>query len=127
MENGKQTVILISKNLVFLPRIEAAAGSTMKVRRLTDVGQTESLVNNSDVRAILVDLEEEPKLWATVLKELAIHFKTQLNKVTMVAYGPHEDERSMNRARTLGCNLVLPKGAFINQLRNILHPKKETV
>ena len=126
MENENQTVVLVSKNLMFLPRIEAAAGSTMKVRRLTDVEQPESLVQNSEVKAILVDLEEDPEIWIPVLKELKARLKSRLNKVTMVAYGPHEDEHSMDKARSLGCDPVLPKGAFINQLRNILHPKKET-
>ena len=127
MKNGNQTVILVSKNLMFLPRIEAAAGSTMKVRRLIDIKQTKSLIKDSDVKAILVDLEEEPKLWVPMLKELKTHLQNHSNRVTMVAYGPHEDEDSMNKARSLGCDPVLAKGAFINQLRNILHPQKEAV
>ena len=48
-------VILISKNLMFLPRIEAAAGSKMKVRRLTAASQIDQIIQSSKISNILVD------------------------------------------------------------------------
>jgi len=121
MEKEKPLVILISKNLVFLPRIEAAAGSTMRVRRLTEPGRAEEVIGQSKVKTVLVDLEEDTGLWKPILKELSAHLLTLGSSVSLVAYGPHEDESSMAEARVMGCEPVLAKGAFINQLRRLLH------
>lgn len=122
MEKEKPIVILISKNLVFLPRIEAAAGSTMRVRRLTEPGRAEEVIGQSKVTTVLVDLEEDTGLWKPILKELNTYFVASGSSVPLVAYGPHEDENSMAEARSMGCDPVLPKGAFVNQLRRLLHP-----
>ena len=122
MEKEKPIVILISKNLVFLPRIEAAAGSTLRVRRLTELGRVEEVIGQSRVTTILVDLEEDTGLWKPILKKLKTHLLASGSSVPLVAYGPHEDENSMAEARGMGCEPVLAKGAFINQLRRLLHP-----
>ena len=122
MEKEKPIVILISKNLIFLPRIEAAAGSTMRVRRLTEPGRAEEVIGQSKVTTVLVDLEEDTGLWKPILKELNTYFVASGSSVPLVAYGPHEDENSMAEARGMGCEPVLAKGAFINQLRRLLHP-----
>ena len=74
MEKEKPIVILISKNLIFLPRIEAAAGSTMRVRRLTEPGRAEEVIGQSKVTTVLVDLEEDTGLWKPILKELSTYF-----------------------------------------------------
>ena len=39
--------------------------------------------------------------------------------------GDHaKSEKLLNEARALGCDPVLPKGVFVNQLRKILRPDK---
>ena len=113
-------VILISRNLMFLPRIEAAAGSKMKVRRLTDVAQIDQFTQNFNISNILVDLEEDDTFWKPLLSKVK---RMVGGKVNIAAYGPHEDEASMSEALELGCNPVLAKGAFVRQLKNILFPK----
>ena len=112
-------VILISKNLMFLPRIEAAAGSKMKVRRLTSASQIEKTIQSFKISNILVDLEEDSDFWKPLLSEVK---RRADEKVAIAAYGPHEDEASMSEARALGCDPVLAKGAFIRQLKSVLFP-----
>ena len=104
MEKEKPIVILISKNLVFLPRIEAAAGCSLRVRRLTNPGRVDEVIGQSEVTT-----------------ELKAHLVESRSSVSLVAYGPHEDENSMAEARAMGCEPVLAKGAFINQLKRLLH------
>ena len=123
MKADKPIVVLVSKNLVFLPRIEAAAGSTLKVKRLTNPGLTLDLVKEYDIRAIIVDLEEEKNLWKPALKKLNQHFSNMNKNVLSIAYGPHEDKQSMSEAQEMGCEHVLAKGAFVNQIRGLLHPQ----
>ena len=112
-------VILISKNLMFLPRIEAAAGSKMKVRRLTDATQIAQTTQDFKISNILVDLEEDSDFWKPLLSEIK---RCAGKEVAIAAYGPHEDEASMSEARLLGCDPVLAKGAFVRQLKNVLFP-----
>ena len=122
MKADKPIVVLVSTNLVFLPRIEAAAGSTLQVRRLTNPNLALDLVKGYDIRAIIVDLEEEKNLWKPALKELNQHLSDMNKQVLSVAYGPHEDKQSMNEAMEMGCEHVMAKGAFVNQIRGLLHP-----
>ena len=70
MKADKPIVVLVSKNLVFLPRIEAAAGSTLKVRRISDPDLAENLIKEHEIKAIIVDLEEDKSLWKPVLRKL---------------------------------------------------------
>ena len=122
MTSDKPIVVLISKNIVFLPRIEAAAGSSLRVRRLTETDMADPLVRENELVAIIVDLEEDKSIWKPVLKELNHCLLESSISVQLVAYGPHEDKDSMDEARAMGCDPVLSKGAFVNQIRSILHP-----
>ena len=122
MKADKPIVVLVSKNLVFLPRIEAAAGSTLKVRRLTNLDLAESLIKENEIKAIIVDLEEEKSLWKPVLRKLNKYLHETNQNVISIAYGPHEDNESMHEAQEMGCEHTLAKGAFVNQIRSLLHP-----
>ena len=120
MEKEKPIVILISKNLVFLPRIEAAAGSTMAVKRALTVDDASNLQDTLNIKFVLLDLEFEEQVWAEVLKSIS----TGNKEPEIIAYGPHENTQLMDLAISLGCKEALPKGVFVNRLRRILHPEK---
>jgi hypothetical protein len=122
MKADKPIVVLVSKNLVFLPRIEAAAGSTLKVRRLTNLDLAETLIKENEIKAIIVDLEEEKSLWKPALRKLNKYLHETKQNVISIAYGPHEDTKSMHEAQEMGCEHTLAKGAFVNQIRSLLHP-----
>ena len=55
--DNKPTVLLISNNLMFLPRIEAAAGSTMSVKRALTAIDAIDVLDTANVQNILIDLE----------------------------------------------------------------------
>ena len=118
--DNKPTVLLISNNLMFLPRIEAAAGSTMSVKRALTAIDAIDVLDTGNVQNILIDLEFDNQIWIEVLKAIPENDKT----LNIVAYGPHENTELMDMAITLGCNAALPKGLFVNRLRKILHPEK---
>ena len=116
--NDKPIVLLVSNNLMFLPRIEAAAGSYLKVKRATSMDDLER-VEQDKISVVLVDLEFDRSIWKPVIAKLRSNNE---HSARYVAYGPHEDEKLLNEARALGCDPVLPKGVFVNQLRKILRP-----
>ena len=110
--------LLVSNNLMFLPRIEAAAGSYLKVQRATSIKDLVKIEQNR-LSIVIIDLEFDNAKWEPVLIKLKASNKENLR---FVAYGPHEDKNLMNQAKKLGCDPVLSKGAFVNQLRKILRP-----
>ena len=114
------TLLLLSNNLMFLPRIQQAAGSTVSIVRASNLDRLTELISEGDIDIVVADLEYDQDFWH---KALQLFQENQNLNPKMIAYGPHEDTNSMELARSLGCDPVLAKGAFVNNLKNIL---KET-
>ena len=73
--DNKAHALLISNNLMFLPRIEAAAGSTMAVKRALNVDDANNLLGTLNIEFVLIDLEFEEAVWTTVLNSIATRNK----------------------------------------------------
>ena len=72
---------------------------------------------------ILVDLEGDESVWSQVLGDLAQSAKRANGSevaATVVAFGPHENVEMLERAKNLGCDLVLNKGEFNRDLPKII-------
>ena len=111
------TLLLLSNNLMFLPRIQQAAGSTVSIVRASNLDRLTELIYESNIDMVVADLEYDQDFWH---KALQLFQENQNLNPKMIAYGPHEDTNSMELARSLGCDPVLAKGAFVNNLKNIL-------
>ena len=111
------TLLLLSNNLMFLPRIQQAAGSTVSIVRASNLDRLTELISESNIDIVVADLEYDQDFWH---KALQLFQENQNLNPKMIAYGPHEDTNSMELARSLGCDPVLAKGAFVNNLKNIL-------
>jgi len=70
---------------------------------------------------VLVDLEGDETIWTNVLQEMD---HQDVEKVKVVAFGPHEDVAMLERARNLGCDIVLNKGEFNRDLPKIIESVK---
>ena len=111
------TLLLLSNNLMFLPRIQQAAGSTVSIVRASNLDRLTELISEGNIDIVVADLEYDQDFWH---KALQLFQENQDLNPKMIAYGPHEDANSMELARSLGCDPVLAKGAFVNNLKNIL-------
>ena len=111
------TLLLLSNNLMFLPRIQQAAGSTVSIVRASNLDRLTELISEGNIDIVVADLEYDQDFWH---KALQLFQENQNLNPKMIAYGPHEDANSMELARSLGCDPVLAKGAFVNNLKNIL-------
>ena len=111
------TLLLLSNNLMFLPRIQQAAGPTVSIVRASNLDRLKDLISESPIDIVVADLEYDQGFWH---KALQLFQENQDLNPKMIAYGPHEDTNSMELARSLGCDPVLAKGAFVGNLRNIL-------
>ena len=111
------TLLLLSNNLMFLPRIQQAAGSTVSIVRASNLDRLTELISEGNIDIVVADLEYDQDFWH---KALQLFQENQNLNPKMIAYGPHEVTNSMELARSLGCDPVLAKGAFVNNLKNIL-------
>lgn len=111
------TLLLLSNNLMFLPRIQQAAGSTVSIVRASNLDRLTELISEGNIDIVVADLEYDQDFWH---KALQLFQENQNLNPKMIAYGPHEDTNSMELARSLGCDPVLAKGAFVNNLKTIL-------
>ena len=114
----KGTVLLVGQNLFFLGRVENLAEPLgYQVRRATSERAFWRNYNGETTALVLVDLEGDADAWSKVLEGIG---QQERSGVKLVAFGPHEDVASLERARDLGCDLVLSKGEFNRDLPQII-------
>ncbi len=108
---------LLSDDLIFSSRITGTArahGGTLTVFR-----DAEKLLDSfsEDPLAIILDLHNAT-LDLPVLLACVLGYFKYIPKV--IAYGSHVDAERLHAARTAGCDLVLPRSAFVKRLETDL-------
>ena len=117
-DSDRGIILFVGQNLFFLGRIEALAESQgYEVQRATTESAFWENYGSRWLALILVDLEGEESIWSKVLEGIN---DQEGGGVKIVAFGPHEDVAMLERARTLGCDLVLNKGEFNRDLPEII-------
>ena len=117
-DSSKGAVLLVGQNLFFLGRVEAAAEPLgYQVQRATTEPAFRNQLDGPPPDLILVDLEGDESTWVGVLEVLK---ERKLESTQVIAFGPHEQVATLERARALGCDLVLNKGEFNRDLAKIL-------
>ena len=114
----KETVLVLTSNLFFMPRIEAAAESGGL--EMVSASTSEALMKATeahDVPLVLVDLEMDEAVWTEALESLAA---TKAPNTRIVAYGPHGEPGILRKARDLGSDAVLIKRDFSEGLQELL-------
>ena len=118
MESDRETVLLVGQNLLFLGKIEAVAEPLgYEVQRATTESVFREYYASRRPALILVDLEGDESIWSEVLGNIK---RPEEGVVKVVAFGPHENVDMLERARNLGCDLVLNKGEFNRDLPKII-------
>ena len=117
-ESNGDTIVLVGQNLFFLGRVEAQAEPLgYEVQWATSQSAFLEKCASHRPTLILVDLEGDESIWTSVLEGIN---HQEAEGVKVVAFGPHEDVDMLERARNLGCDLVLNKGEFNRDLPKIL-------
>jgi DNA-binding NarL/FixJ family response regulator len=118
MSNQPMTsILLLSDDLFFTSRVAVAAdahGMGLKVAR--DSVGFETLAHTAAPGLVLIDLGNPGLSIQALLTSLRSACATMPR---VVAYGAHVDVAGLRAAREAGCDLVLPRSAFVEQL-----PKK---
>jgi len=106
--------LLLSDDLIFTSRVTGtarAAGLAVKAARAVEA--LEALARQQHPTCVLVDLAN-PGLELPELLSRLRAVCPQMPRV--VAYGSHVDAAGLRAARAAGCDVVLPRSAFVEQL-----------
>jgi CheY-like chemotaxis protein len=109
--------LLLCDDLMFTSRITGVAralGLTIKsVRSQADL---ETLASQQTPTCVLVDLANPGLMIADLIRQLRPEGKTPY----LVAFGSHVDTATLTAARQAGCDLVLPRSKFVEELPTAL-------
>ena len=119
----KETVLVLTSNLFFMPRIEAAAeaGGLETVSASTAAKLMEAVASHN-VPLVLVDLEMDEPVWTEALESLksaSVQDSTR-PRPRVVSYGPHGEPDTLRKARALGSDAVLIKRDFSQGMQELL-------
>ena len=118
LDSDKGTVVLVGQNLFFLGRVEALAEPLgYDVQWATTESVFWKFYASCRPALVLVDLEGNESIWSNVLENID---HPEDGGVKLVAFGPHENVAMLERAKNLGCGLVLNKGEFNRDLLKII-------
>ena len=115
-------IILLGQNLFFQARVETVAEPLgYSVRQAHTAADFWDCYAEGETELVLVDLEGDAATWSAVMADLGEHIAAESGKgPRIVAFGPHEDTASMERAAALGAQLTLNKGRFSATLGEIV-------
>ena len=130
MTNTPSRIILVGQNLFFQGRVEMAAEPLgYSVRQAKTAANFWEDYQAGATALVLVDLEGDAETWTSVLEGLQEQAPASgtngpnngpNNGPKIVAFGPHEDTATMERAAALGAHQTLNKGRFSATLASLV-------
>ena len=114
METGSAIGVVLSDDLMFSSRITGTArslGLTIKPARTIEI--LENHVRQASPCCVILDLAFPTLQLADLLDWLR---KSCAPMPRVVAYGSHVDAAGLKAAWDAGCDVVLPRSAFVEQL-----------
>ena len=119
----RELVVVLTGNLFFLPRIEAAAEHFgLEAIAVNSASALLQAAGTRTVSLVLVDLEVDEPVWSeaiTAVNESVRKDGTPL----VVAYGPHGEPEVLRKARELGSDAVIIKRDFSERLPELLESR----
>ena len=117
-------ILYCAADLIWATRIKATADSLgIPCRPVRSVEMLEARLADSDVRAVIVDLDA-PEVSLAVIQALRGTSQTPARdpdrRITILAFGPHVAIEVFQQAREAGADRVLARGAFDRAVPQIL-------
>jgi CheY-like chemotaxis protein len=105
---------LLSDDLIFTSRIVGTARDLgLTVTQARSVEALDTLLRQQTPACVLVDLANPGLVVPELLRRLG---EAGTPRPRVVAYGSHVDATGLRAAREAGCDLVLPRSAFVEKL-----------
>ncbi len=122
MRNDEQTALLISPDLLFAGRIQAAAEPLgMRLLQETDLAEIDNRLSEGSVAIVLFDLNIASPTIGEVMERLP-----GSQRPLTVAFGPHVNTVRLQEAKDAGCDRVLPRSRFVQELPGLLRSARDS-
>jgi len=109
--------ILLSDDLIFTSRVAGTGRDlAMPIRSARTADAVLTLAKQQPPTCVIIDLSN-PGLR---IAELTAGLGSLPNRPRIVAYGSHVDTASLRAARDAGCDVVLPRSKFVEELPTAL-------
>jgi DNA-binding NarL/FixJ family response regulator len=106
--------LLLSDDLIFTSRVAGTAKALgLVVQPARSAAALIDLARRAAPRCVILDLHNPGLDLTALLGDLAAVCPT---RPRVVAYGSHVDAATLHAARTAGCDLVLPRSRFVEEL-----------
>src|SRR5262245_52349032 len=113
MDGTERVGLLLSDDLMFTSRIVATAAQLgLAVRSARSQAALENLAAGRPPRCVILDLSNPGLAVADLLRR----FRETGQPPFVVAYGSHVDTATLRAAREAGCDVVLPRSKFVEEL-----------
>ncbi|HVS36620.1 MAG TPA: hypothetical protein VMS17_13745 [Gemmataceae bacterium] len=104
--------LLLSDDLIFASRVAGAARAAGgEVRQVRSADALPELVRQLQARCVIVDIAFPGLDLADLMRRLG-----EAGAPRVVAYGPHVDADALRAAQAAGCDPVLPRSKFVENL-----------
>jgi len=111
------SAILLSDDLIFTSRVVGTGRDLgLPIRTARNVDAVWKLSQQQSPTCVIVDLSN-PGLR---IAELIAGLGAVTTRPRIVAYGSHVDTATLRAAREAGCDVVLPRSKFVEELPNVL-------
>jgi DNA-binding NarL/FixJ family response regulator len=106
---------LLSDDLIFTSRVTGTARALgLEVQAVRSLVSLHNLLQQNGASCVLVDLNFPELSIAALLNGLPVP------RPFVVGYGSHVDTATLKAARDAGCDLVLPRSKFVEELPQAL-------
>jgi DNA-binding NarL/FixJ family response regulator len=114
MASGEAFGLLLTDDMIFSSRITGTARSLgLRVSAVKSVEDLISLARNHIPACVIIDLSHPGLQVSELIPELK---EACSSMPRMIAYGSHVDAATLHAAREAGCDVVLPRSQFVENL-----------
>ena len=114
-------VLYSAADLVWATRIKGTADAIgVPCRPVRSVEMLEARLADSPVKGLVVDLEAPDLAMALIGRLGGQQAPGPAGRVRIVAFGPHVEVELLRRAKELGADAVMARGAFASRLPTVL-------
>ena len=108
--------LLLCDDLIFTSRVTGTAKALgLVVAAARDVAALSSMARKEPPTCVLLDLQHPQLVLVALLDELRT-----IGPMRVMGYGSHVDAKTLHAARVAGCDPVLPRSRFVEELPTAL-------
>jgi CheY-like chemotaxis protein len=110
--------LMLCDDLIFFSRVAGAARAAgLTVRQAKSVSDLVTFAKQAAPQGVILDLQNPGLDLPTLLEELRTACPTMPR---VIAYGSHVDAGSLRAARQAGCDRVMPRSQFAEELESAI-------